>query len=119
VRRLSIPVAFAAIVALSGCGPLVCPAIGYLSTVEITLTDGDVVELECVDGCEGGVGHLEETPPTWTIDVGSRPESITVVGRDAAGAEVLRETVELAWTIADPGNACGSSATADPVTLGG
>ncbi len=117
MRPLTIAAALVAVVALSGCGPLVCPAIGYVNTVEIVVTDPAVAELECVEGCEGGVGNLGQTGPTWTIDVGSRPDSITVVGRDAAGADVLRETVDLTWTLADPGNACGSSATADAVTL--
>jgi len=118
MRRLALPVALVALVALTGCSPLVCPAIGYLNTVEIAVADSAVVELECVEGCVGGVGDLSQGGPTWTIDVGGRPESITVVGRDAAGADVLRETIGLTWTVAEPGNACGSSATAAPITVG-
>src|SRR5215217_1175626 len=75
LRRLALPVALVALVALSGCSPLVCPAIGYLNTVEIAVADSAVFELECVEGCAGGVGDLSQGGSTWTIDVGGRPAS--------------------------------------------
>ena len=109
--------AIAALATLGGCAPLVCPAIGYLNTVTVVVSAPEIVELVCVEGCEGGLNRPYSEGPSWQFDAPERPASITVAGHDETGAEVLREEVALNWTVADPGNACGSSASADPVTL--
>jgi hypothetical protein len=101
----------------TGCAPPACPAIGYLSTVTVSVADPAIVEVECVEGCEGGVGDPSAASAVWEFDAPGRPDSLTLVGRNAAGEEVVRDEIALRWTLADPGNPCGSSATADPVTL--
>ncbi|MGB3910955.1 MAG: hypothetical protein WBL06_10840 [Pseudolysinimonas sp.] len=106
-----------ALAIFGGCAPLVCPAIGYLNTVTVIVSDPEIVELVCLEGCEGGLNDPYREGPNWQFDAPERPASITVAGYDEAGAEVLREDVSLDWTVADPGNACGSSASAGPVTL--
>jgi len=118
MRALGLPVVMAAaVVALSGCVPFACTTIGHSSSVEVAVADAAVVALECVEGCENGVQELGATGPTWRFDAPARPATITVAGYDAAGAEVLREEVRLTWIVADPWNPCGSSASADPVTI--
>lgn len=109
-------VAMAALVVLNGCA-LACPAIGYLNTVTVKVAAPEVVEVECVEGCEGGLHDPYREVQEWRFDAPARPATITVAGYDQAGVEVLREEVALTWTVADPGNACGSSASADPVTV--
>lgn len=109
-------VAMAALVVLNGCA-LACPAIGYLNTVTVTVTAPEIVELECIEGCDGGVDIPVHEGSDWQFDAPERPASITVAGYDEGGAQVLREEVALNWTVADPDNPCGSSAFADPVTV--
>jgi hypothetical protein len=110
--------AMAAVATLGGCAPVACPAIGYLNTVTVTVAAAEVVEVECVEGCEGGPVEPYPEGSDWQFDAPTRPASITVAGYDEGGTELLREEVDLGWTVLDPDNPCGSSAFADPVTIG-
>ncbi|WP_243232615.1 hypothetical protein [Microbacterium sp. CIAB417] len=116
--------------AATGCAPQACPAIGWISVVEVDATAvGDAVFVQlCVNAtCSPAPDSSEADAPaitvttdehTWSfgfIDL-STPENVTVrVYRAGALTDETEHAVD--WTHST--EACGGPSIADPIVLGG
>ena len=119
----------AAASALSGCSVSACPAVLYLSDVEVH-TSGEFATLEaCVAGdCvssadtpsgDGLFGVTSDGENSWTIgSFQGSPAKMTLRTRDDAGKMIAEEVVELEWTRAGGSEQCGGPMETPAVEFG-
>ncbi|WP_394279894.1 hypothetical protein [Microbacterium sp.] len=120
-RRWAVAVASSVVILATGCAATdgVCPAIGYLSTLEVRVVGAvayvdDIVP--CVDDActpEGAASELGivTSPPvrgddTWSF-TGEFPEQMTVRALDAAGEVLADQEVDVTWTRTGGSEECG------------
>ena len=131
-------------VALSGCTPfgIACPAIGYVSTVEVVLV-GDIVRADTVRFCDDEDRCSSELPPDsapptatpdpaeqlaytaarvdtghWTITVlTGLPTRGTATAYSAEGTVVGEATATLDWERVGGTEQCGGPMGTDPIEL--
>ena len=115
--------------ALSGCSVSACPAVLYLSHVEVRTT-GEFATLEaCVAGdCvssadtpsgDGLFGVTSDGENSWTIgSFQGSPAKMTLRTRDDAGKMIAEEVVELEWTRTGGSEQCGGPMETPAVEFG-
>lgn len=103
---------------LAGCSSGACPAVGYLTNVEVRTT-GDFASLEaCVAGdcvnstdAPSDLGLFSVTSDgdhSWTIgSFQGTPDKMTLRTRDAAGAMISEKVYNLDWTRTGGSEQCG------------
>jgi len=114
----------------TGCAApgLVCPAIGWINTLEVDASAfaGDVFVQLCVEaGCSSAPGETPSMSSDLAIPVSTgdgvyeigmtTPDEATVRVYDAAGALIQESEHVINWTL--PTDPCGGPGTADPIIL--
>ncbi len=117
-------VALVGAVAVTGCAPLVCPAIGWVNGIAIetpSYPDADLIELCVGDVCTSGedgapLAVVGQGPGSWTVRIDmDLPSEVIVRVFDWSG-DVLHESVEsIDWTLDT--SPCGGPARAEPIRL--
>ena len=110
---------------LTACLPpgIACPAIMYLSSVDVHV-DGELARLDACIGsdCGSSVGDSlgnfaisQSASDSWTIEFHSgAPEELTLQAFDSSGVLLAEEEFELVWTpVGDPGPCPGPVMTPD------
>ena len=117
----SIAVCAGGALALTACLPpgIACPAIAYLSSVEVQV-DGEVAFIDACAGSDCGSGAPDSTVTifendlgTWTIEFSTRPpDELTLLAYGDGGVLLAEEEFELVWTpVGDPGPCPGPVTT--------
>jgi hypothetical protein len=128
VRRAAFTCAAAAVavLALSGCDSdavVACPAIGYMSTLVITVKGAVPDELElchedlCAPSSAAANVGFVVTPPavseqTWTF-TGMFPEGLTVRAYDKDGTPIASADIEPDWQRTGGSEECGGPTRAE------
>jgi len=148
-RWLALGAAAVVVAALAGCAPfgVACPAIGYVSVVEVTLT-GDIAAVDAVQFCDDDGQCSGEFPPDptptaatvplatsspmtapaytatrvdarhWTFTViGPLPDGGTATAYRADASAAGDATVTLTWKRVGGSAQCGGPMRADPIML--
>lgn len=121
----SIAICIGGAAVLTACLPpgVACPAIMYLSSVDVHV-DGELAWLDACVGSDCGssvgdyLGNLaisERASGIWTIEFHSgAPDALKLQAFDTSGVLVAEEDYELVWTpVGDPGPCPGPVETAD------
>lgn len=122
--RCAVGVLSASVVVLLGvsaCGPTVCPAIGYSSSLAVVLADdwpdrdGLSLRVECLGELADVCGPLEPSDgPRWVAPLDTGPDRIAVtVLRD--GGVVERVEADVEWRVEEypNGRGCAGPAAAE------
>ena len=122
-RRVTASMALCAggVFLLAACLPpgIVCPAIGYISSVEVHV-DGEAAFIDACVGVDCGSPEKDSTftiselaPGNWNIEFAAgTPDELTLRAYGTGGVLLAEETFELEWTpVGDHGPCPGPVST--------